>query len=255
MPNVFSTPEIEQFIEDGYLVLREAFPPEVAASVRARLWTELELDPEQPSGWTRPMIHIKKSFTDPPFALAWTDRTRAAFDDLLGAERYRMPTSLGWFPITFPGFESPPWKPPVEGWHVDGIQFHHHVFSRDQGLLPIVILSDLGPGDGGTAIDLGSHKITARILADAEPDGLDVYELCRRVATHPVARALEVTGQAGDIALLHPFMRHTQSPNTGRSVRFICNPCISLHGHMDLKRTNPRDYSPVELAIVRALAN
>ena len=252
--NVFSPAEIEQFIEDGYVVLREAFPREVAAEVRGRLWGELGLDANEPSGWTKPFIHIQKIFREPPFSLAWTDRVRLALDDLLGAQRYRMPNALGWFPVSFPGFDAAPWKPPSTNWHVDGIQFHHHVWSRDQGLLPIVILSDIGLGDGGTAIDLGSHKIAARILADAEPDGLDLRELCRRLAQHPIARPLEATGQAGDIFLHHPFMRHARSPNTGRSVRFICNPCVMLNEHMQLQRADDAEYSPVERAIVRALA-
>jgi hypothetical protein len=196
---------------------------------------------------------IQKVFAEPPFSAAWTDRALLAIDELVGKDRYLAPQGLGWFPISFPGFDEPPWKPPAEGWHVDGQQFHHHIDSRDQGLLTIVLLSDIGPGDGGTALDLGSHKITARVLADAEPDGLDLPELCRRVGAHPLGMVIEATGQAGDVYLNHPFMRHARSPNTGKTVRFICNPCIVLHEPMNLARPNPSEHSPVEAAIVRAL--
>lgn len=251
---VFTPSEIEQFIEEGYVVLREGFPRRVAAEIRARLWEKMGLREDDPAGWKQPLVHIKEALGGAPFSEVWTQRVFDAFDDLMGAERYRKPQTIGWFPVSFPGFEAPPWRAPEKGWHVDGIQFHHHVYSRDQGLLPIVILSDIGPGDGGTAIDLGSHKLAARILAESEPAGLDIQELGKRVAQHPFKKVVEANGQAGDIFMHHPMIRHARSANTGRSVRFICNPCIVLHEHMNLKREREEDYSPVERAIVRALA-
>lgn len=246
---MFSQAEIEQFIENGYVLLRDAFPREVAAEIRKCLWKELGLSPDDPSQWTKNVIHIKKVFSEPPFCDAYSDRVLRAFDALLGAGRYEPRNSLGWWPVAFPGFEAPPWKPPTNGWHVDGIQFHHRVNSRDQGLLPIFVLSDIGPGDGGTCFRVGSHKVTARILAAAEPDGLEVHELCRRVDAAATGPVIETNGRAGDVLMMHPFMIHARSPNTGRSVRFICNPCISFKEPMNL--TQPT--SPVEITIARAL--
>lgn len=250
---VLSPAEIEQFIRDGYVVLREAFSRATAVAIRQFLWNEIKLSPDDPSGWTEPVVHLKQSFSQSPFADAFTPRLLAAFDQVMGAGRYHPPKSLGWWPVSFPGFDAPPWTPPDKGWHIDGIQFHHRVNSRDQGLLPIFILSDIGPGDGGTAIDLGSHQITARILAAAGEAGLDVHMLAQRVAEHPYQKVIETNGRAGDVALMHPFMRHARSNNTGKSVRFICNPCIVLKDDMNLQRANPGEFSPVERAIVEAL--
>jgi hypothetical protein len=254
-PKVFAATEIEQFVEDGYVLLREAFPREVAAEIRKFLWSEIGLSPDDPSQWTKPFIHIQKTFSHGPFREAFTQRVWDAYDDVLGEGRYEQQKFLGWWPIAFPGFEPPPWKPPTDGWHVDGIQFHHHVNSRDQGLLPIFLLSDIGAGDGGTCLSAGSHKITARILADAEPAGLDVHELAKRVREFPRRKVVETTGRAGDVMLLHPFMLHARSPNTGKSVRFICNPCVVLREPMNLNRANAEEYSAVERAIVEAIAN
>ncbi|MGH7144597.1 MAG: phytanoyl-CoA dioxygenase family protein [Planctomycetota bacterium] len=248
-----SPADIEQFIRDGYVVLREAFPREVAQRIRAALCKELQLDPNNRAGWKESVVHLKKSHTGPPFSEAFTPRLNAAFDQVMGVGRYRPLTHLGWWPVSFPGFDAPPWHAPDQGWHVDGIQFHHRVNSPDQGLLPIFLLSDIGPGDGGTAIDLGSHRIAARILNEAGEAGLEVGELCKKVATHPFLNVIETNGRAGDVALMHPFMRHARSMNTGQSVRFICNPCVTLHEPMNLARANAADYSPVEQAIVAAL--
>jgi len=254
-PKVLTSNEIDQFMEEGYVVLHEAFPASVGARIRERLWQELGLRPDDPAGWKESIVHLTKSFEGPPFSEAFTDRLIGAMDDTMGEGRWKTGRrSLGWWPVSFPGFEKPPWQIPTEGWHIDGQQFHHHIHSPDQGLLSIFILSDIGPGDGGTAIDLGSHKIAARILNEAEPAGLEVGELCGRMAKHPFKKVVEIQGRVGDVALMHPFMRHTRSANTGKSVRFICNPCFSLKEPMNLKRANAEDYSPVERAIVEALA-
>ena len=252
--SVLSSTEVEQFMESGYLLLREAFPREVAAQGRAVLWREFGLDENDPATWTKPYVRLERGYSDPPFSHAFTPRVLGAYDDLLGRGRYEPPTSLGGWPATFPGFATAPWQAPEAGWHVDGIQFHHHIDSRVQGLLPIFLFSDIAPESGGTCIRPGSHKVTARILADAEPEGLDVHTLARLVTEQAKLPALEMTGNAGDVALLHPFMLHAASLNTGTSVRFICNPCISLHEPMNLAREDEADYSPLERSIVNALA-
>lgn len=258
MPNILTDAQIEQFVADGYTMLPGAFPAEAADRIRARLWDELTpLGPQEndPATWTQPVVHIKKSYSDGPFAEAWTDKLHAAFDDLMGEGRWRKQKyGLGWWPVAFPGFDAKPWTPPQAGWHVDGIQFHHHVHSADQGLLPLFIFSPIEAGDGGTALSIGSHKITARLLAEAEPDGMDVHDLARAVASHERSHVVEMTGQPGDVALVHPFTLHARSPNTGERVRFICNPCIPLYEPLNLSRAAVSEYSPVERAVVAALA-
>ena len=252
-PGILSPAQVEEFVERGYTLVRDAFSAETARQARAALWKRLALSPDDPAGWTRPMMHIRESYAEGPFGAIWTERLLSAIADLAGAGRFKRPTSVGWWPVAFPGFDKPPWTPPDSGWHIDGIQFHHHVDSADQGLLPILIFSEIEPGGGGTAVSVGSHKITARILAEAEPDGLVVGELTRRVNAHPRQTVAEVTGMPGEAALLHPFMLHARSPNTGSRVRFICNPCIRLKEKMNLARDDPDDYSPVERAIAQAL--
>jgi hypothetical protein len=249
--------QIDEFISDGYTIVREAFPASVAEAIREFLWTELAAlgtHRDDPSTWTKAVVHITKTYTQEPFASAWTKTLLAAFDDVVGEGRYMAPVGLGWWPVSFPHFASAPWAPPTEGWHIDGIQFHHHVDSPDQGLLPLFILSDIKPHGGGTAVSAGSHRLTARILAEAEPDGLHHRELTNRVLAHPVENVRELTGNAGDVVLVHPFVLHARSPNTGDAVRFICNPCIPLKEPMNLRRAHVSEYSPVELAIVNALA-
>jgi len=295
---VLSAAEIEHFIERGYVVLRGAFDADDAAMCREELWRHVEeqsaapkpgalfeskmekepaatgetkamagVEREDRATWNRPVVHLAMVFGnnagEEMFARCWTPRLKGALEDVMGRDRFAMPRTLGWWPVAFPGHFAAPWKPPTRGWHVDGIQFHHHLDSPDQGLLPLFILSEIRPGDGGTAIWEGSHRVAARILQESQPDGLDVHELTRRVlerveaeAGSPADCVREMTGQPGDAALLHPFMLHARSDcvadrETGR-VRFICNPCINLNAPMNFD-DQKRDLSPVEIAIKQGI--
>lgn len=248
--SVLTSQEVEQFVEQGFVILREAFSPEVAAGVRQLVWDRIGLSPERPEEWTQPLVHLKETVTGPEVDAVFTPRLNAGLDEVMGQGRWIPVHSLGWWPVSFPGFDAPPWQGPTTGWHVDGIQFHHRLNSPDQGLLPIMLLSDIDPGGGGTAVRVSSHKVCARILSEAGEAGLDVGTLAREVSDRATGEAVEVTGQAGDVALVHPFLLHARSANTGSRVRFICNPCYALHEPMQFDR---KDLSPVEQAIVNAL--
>jgi hypothetical protein len=250
---VLTDEQIEQFVDRGYVLLQEVFSAEAAAKVRLRLWELMGLSPDKPTQWSEPVVRLQVGLTGPEVDACLSDRFYGAVDDLLGQDAWEPPGGLGWWPVLFPGFHSGPWSPPKVGWHIDGIQFHHHLDSRTQGLLPIFIFSDIGPGDGGTAFRPGSHKITARILNDAEPDGLDVHVLGRLSNEHSYPQEIEANGSPGDVLLLHPFMSHATSANHGARVRFICNPCISLKEDMNLNRERREDYSPLERSIVEAI--
>lgn len=254
MPNVLSKAEIEQFVTEGYVCLRDAFPREVAARGREFLWQHIGLDPEDPSGWTQKVVPLRETFEHGPFAEVVTPRVNAAFDDLMGEGRWNPNPKMGWWPITFPGFAKGPWQPPQEGWHVDGNFFHHHLTSKEQGLLPVFIFSDIEPGGGGTALSVGSHRHTARLLAAAEPAGISYQELGPLAEALPRDKMAEATSRAGDVVLLHPLMVHATSMNASKAVRFICNPGISLREPMQLQRADD-DHSPVERAIIEALAD
>jgi hypothetical protein len=252
---VLSIDQAEQFITQGYTVLKNAFDPADAAAIRAIVSQKLNFDHEKPETWpASPYVHLKESFGGPEVERVFSQRVQDAFDDLMGRGAWNHPHLLGWWPILFPRKTPGTWAPPQNGWHVDGIQFHHHLTSPDQGLLPIFIFSECGPDDGGTAFDVGSHKTTARILADSEPAGLSIDELCKRVNALPRQNVTRVIGSAGDIALLHPFMNHAVGVNVGtQRVRFICNQCIQLQAPMRLDRPTLSEHSVVELATKAAL--
>jgi Phytanoyl-CoA dioxygenase (PhyH) len=243
---IFSEAEIERFMTDGYVVLRRGFSREVAAEGRAFVWWKLALPPDDPAAWHQRMIHVREPFSNDPFDRILNPRLVEALDQIMGAGRAMIHDHFGWWPVLFPGFKG------RGGWHVDGDDFHHHLTSPEQGLVTVFLFSDVSTGDGGTAVAVGSHHAVAHLLGDAEPAGLRYQDLLRKLPSVGGTQVVELTGEAGDVAMLHPFLIHGFSANTGTRVRFACNPRYSLKEPMQLDRAD-RAYSPVEEAIRRAL--
>lgn len=244
---IFSPDELEHFVREGYVMLRDAFSSELAECAREVVWARLDVSPDEPEGWSETMIHLQDIFYEAPFNEIMNDRIRGAADELAGVGRAKVHPFYGWWPVLFPGFKGP------GGWHVDGSTFHHRLHSKEQALVTLFLFSDIDEGDGGTAIARGSHHVVARILEAAEPEGLELQALTDRFPNIEPDQIAEVQGEAGDIAFLHPFLIHGFSANKGSKVRFACNPQYELHEELNLDRSDD-DYSPVEEAIRRGLA-
>ena len=58
--------EIRQFIELGYVVVREVFTRELAEEC-VMVWAELDIDPNDSSTWSSPLVMLKKVLERPPF--------------------------------------------------------------------------------------------------------------------------------------------------------------------------------------------
>jgi hypothetical protein len=246
--------DIRQFIQQGYLLVREAFQRELAERIIPMVWSELDINQNDPSTWTEPVVWLRQVLKKEPIPQIHTQRYHEVIDDLCGQGRWHAHNGAGFWPILLPGFAYPPWRPLKKEWHVEGNWFHHHLNSAEQGLVCLQLFTDIEPGGGGTAVRVGSHRYTACILAEAEPDGLTPSELdLRASAATQYLSVVEVTGKAGDIILMHPFTVHAPSTNTRDQVRIAAIKVISLYEPMNLKRQNTVDYSPVELAIVNAL--
>ena len=63
---------------------------------------------------------------------------------------------------------------------------------------------------------------------------------------------VELTGSAGDVVLMHPFMLHAFSVNATDRPRIITNPAPTLKAPMRFDR-HPAPSSPVEALILKAL--
>ncbi|MGF1427425.1 phytanoyl-CoA dioxygenase family protein [Kitasatospora sp. LaBMicrA B282] len=253
---VLTDDQIERFVTDGFVHLTEAFPRELADECRAHLWRETGLDPQDPSGWTRPVIRLG-GYAEPPFRrAATTERLRGAFDQLVGAGRWHPPVGLGTFPVRFPH----PEDPGDAGWHMDasftppGEQgYWLNLRSQGRALLMLFLFSDIGPDDAPTRIKVGSHLDLPPLLAPHGEPGVEMFRFCteldeRGVLDSPDRPVAPATGRAGDVYLCHPFLIHAAQPHRGTVPRFLAQPPLLPTGPLELERPDGA-YSPVERAV------
>lgn len=64
---------------------------------------------------------------------------------------------------------------------------------------------------------------------------------------------LEMTGEVGDVILMHPLMMHSASKNLRREIRVITNPPVMLKEPFCFDRKNKEEYSLVELKTMKDL--
>jgi hypothetical protein len=254
--SVLSAADIEQFIETGWCVVKGAFTADQALAARRIVWRRMEekkgIRESDPSTWP-PAYDIEEQLAVPEVIACFTDRLADAVGELLGPGRWLGERRWGFWPVNFSfGADEPsPW--PSWGWHVDGNWFRHTLDAPYQGLLLVGLFSDVVRGGGGTVVADGSHRRTARILA-AHPEGLTHTELFAHVLSTPIGPFSELTGEAGDAVLGHPFLFHTRGYKRTGPPRFISNTEVPLRAPLQIERVD-HDYSVLERSIRAALVN
>jgi hypothetical protein len=266
MEPVLSPDQIEHFLARGFVAVRGCFTREEAARYTDSLWTRLGYDEHDPSTWALSSIHMPthREIDVATFApKAW----RAACELVGGEDRISPDAPYRWndaFIVNLWEGTTPPWSPEPQpawepasprspGWHKDGDFFRHFLDSPEQGLLTLVLWSDVHHQGGATFVAADSVAPVARYLAE-HPEGV-APPVLGHSAEHgdligQCADFVEATGEVGDVYLLHPFVLHAKSRNHLRRPRFITNPPLTLAEPMRFDRPDP---SPVERAVLRAL--
>jgi hypothetical protein len=251
-----SPPDIDAFVRDGYVPLRQAFPRALADECRAELWAETGLSPDRPEEWTRRVIWLTTPQTPSFDAVIHAPRLNAAFDQLVGAGRWHRLAHLGGhMPIRFPVDE----EPDDDGWHIDsGFEapdggWRVSVRARGKALLLLVLFSEVDDRDAATRICVGSHLRIPRALVDAGEDGIDPSAPAHAVGAAATDVAL-ATGQPGDVYLCHPFLVHAADRHRGTAPRFMAQPGLPWAGEPADLTGPPQDATPVERAIRLGLA-
>ena len=252
-----SPAQIDHFLQFGYLVLPDCFSREFAQDWTDGAFTRLGYDPNDRATWEKPIVHMPTAHSGLMSEIA--PKAWQAACELLGGEERVAPCYVGdAMIVNFHKGADLPYQmpsPEAKGWHKDGDFFRHFLDSPEQGLLTIVIWSDIEPRGGGTFVACDSVAPVARLLA-AHPEGIlpnGTPEASFGSLVHECENFIELTGRVGDVVLIHPFILHASSQNHSQKARFITNPPISLLEPMQFDRENPADLSPVERAILRGI--
>jgi hypothetical protein len=249
-----SPSQIEQFLNEGHLILHNCFSREAAQECVDEAWQLLGYDPQNPASWEQPL-----RFLFPQQKRRLREFAPTLWDAMCqlsgGEERLSWPDSdIGQWVINFWRGRDEAWTPPgpqVKGWHKDGNFFRHFLDSPEQGLLVVPLFSDVATRGGATVFAADSIPVITRFLAE-RPEGVLPGQFGFQSLVEQCRDFREFTGQVGDVAIFHPFMLHSFSQNHSGKPRFITNICLSLKEPMNFQRADG-NYSAVEAAILRAL--
>jgi hypothetical protein len=260
---VLSGEAIEAFIAEGFTVVRQAFPADVAGACADGIWSALAergIRRGDRSTWTEPVVRVPCP-EDGPFIEAGTSLLlQEACDQLLGSGRWWRRRGVGGAVVArFPSERDPG----DAGWHLDGgyedpadeRTWMMTVRGRGGGLLALFLFSDVDEDSAPTRLRAGSHFDSARVLAAAGEDGLKAGEAARQAERASAGRRTAlVTGQAGDVFLCHQLMVHSASwPHRGSAPRLIAQPSVALLGEYRLPGLAIAPPTPAEQAVLRAL--
>jgi hypothetical protein len=267
---ILTEEQIRSFLDNGYLVVKNCLDLDIANRWIEEAYERLGYDKNDPSTWAKDIVWLDHKNQRPVREIA--PRAWDAILDVVGGEDRLEPqvmrlnhsghfttiNSFFWsdaFIINFRRGADRPWQPPspqVGGWHKDGSYFRHFLDSREQALLTIVLWSDMRHQGGATFIAPDSVRVVARYLYE-HPEGIHPHDFDFQKLIGQCTRFEELTGEAGDFVILHPFMLHASSQNVIGRPRFMTNPPVVLKEPMNFNRENPADFSLLERATLHYL--
>ena len=251
---IFNAEEMEQFLDWGFVKASGVFPRHIAVECRRMIDEQLKnqmISLADHNTWPK-RIGLTNIFYENegyPWNQVFTERLRDAVDMLCGKGRWDS-FGCGWWVISFPSSTSSS-DFEVEGhWHIDGSSFVHFPHSKEIGLVLIMLFSDILPNGGGTAVACGSHKAISRLIIESGTRGMTSKEVVSQVPMD--FEVVELSGQCGDVILMHPHLLHARSRNNGpmeaSAIRYICHPTIALKQPMNFDQP-VQDMSLVERSI------
>lgn len=239
MPFTLTPEQADAFERRGVLRLPAFYPAEPIARMAGSLWADLErrfgIKPDRPETWTVPAPAQFRSLKHSgAFDAMGTPELFALADALMGPGCWAAPSPwagpLVTFPTAGPVIERPPW-------HLDigGVERLDPLPT----LRVFTFLEPSRPGGGGTLYVAGSHRLAMDIEREGGARVRSAYVRDRLEADHPwfarllkapyaelaalmnveaevggrAVRLEEMTGEPGDLIVMHPALMHGGAHN------------------------------------------
>ncbi|MGW4471738.1 phytanoyl-CoA dioxygenase family protein [Nonomuraea sp. NPDC004354] len=227
----------DQFVKQGFVKVQAA-SPQVGLAAQELLWKQIGLSPDDPSGWTQPVVWAADMTGVGPFGEIIRSPVLAqALDEVCGQGGWRPSGACGNIPIRFPNL------PPADdrGWHIDLNVMHEDgswaVSGRPGTLLLLILFSEVGPDDAPTRIRVGSQRDAAAALGDGTYEHVPASRLVEAAsAERPLAYA---TGLPGEVYVVHPLTVHAAQEHLGSRPRFMAQTPIFLSAPLDPSADTP----------------
>jgi ectoine hydroxylase-related dioxygenase (phytanoyl-CoA dioxygenase family) len=240
----FSATDREQFDTRGLVRLPGLIDRAAVEEMVDKLWRELArkdgVHRREPRTWRVERPAQFRALQDSgAFKAMGGPAVRAVLDDLMGRDRWEAPEHWGQPLVCFPKPHGR-WDVPTQSWHLD---LPAHPGNRNKLVGRVfLLLAPLRPRGGGTLVALGSHRIVDRIVGRAG-ERLSSADVRKQLKSHHrwfhdlmtpdksrrdrtagfmeaetevdgVALQIEeMTGEPGDVLLMHPSALHAAAPN------------------------------------------
>ncbi|KAJ6010099.1 hypothetical protein N7522_005115 [Penicillium canescens] len=264
----------QHWLDYGFIKVPRCFTREAAAEFTSSVWTRLGVSPDDKTTWTQEKVNMPghTMISVESFApKAWH-----AICELVGGADRVADWCKDWKDGWIVNMGKPEYNPEdaldlrsLNDWHNDGDWFVHFLDSPEQALLVIPLFSDIKSKGGGTAICTDGIGLVAQYLYDhpegtwpslashnvpnTPSEGPNLWTEWAHSSTHTKNDSFhEVTGEVGDVFLLHPFMLHSASRNLRRDVRIITNPPVALKEPFNFNLVDGQ-YSLIEQKTLRDL--
>ena len=260
-PRVLTDEQITQFWEQGYLLVKGAVSKAEAEHFRNLILGLVPPNLEIPPHWHSTAGRIKPMFTpgnhtfDTPdfIPLFQNEKVYHVAAQLLESPRLRvLDGSIG---ITLRNQSWGDSSLRSQTLHIDASapadidNFHFTLEEVQVG--GCYYFTDVAPEGGGIHVVPGGHRIVEE-ESRAHPQGRHLHDNWKRI-TH--LESVEVTGEAGDFALLHHLMPHAASHNrqpTARVAQFM-RYVREDHPHGAGAPPAPDKYNSLQVAAMNAL--
>jgi hypothetical protein len=251
----------QEFDRNGIVRLQGAIPSSDVDAMRDCVWQNLarayQIRHDDPATWqARRVAGMHALATSAAFEQIGSPAVCGALDHLFGAGNWQRPKRWASLLVTFP--ESPgPWRLPHQSWHLDLPA--SCALSELFSVRFFTLLAKLEPGGGATVVVAGSHRLVQQLAQKRGADRLHsadarkllvrshpwMRELCafdptvdrkRRFMDRAArvggvdVRAVELTGDPGDVILMHPLMMHAGSTNCAAFPRLVLNSTVYRAG-------------------------
>lgn len=243
--------QLDDFEKLGVLHLPGAIAKADAEAMADQMWDVLRqfgAQKEDPETWVEvKQARFKKIADAGAFGKMESETVCAVLDELFGKDQWIKP-EVWPSGILFDLPQDKPWDVPTGGWHIDSpVSLKTHPLHF---LALFAFLNTVEAGGGGTLIATGSHHLVRdiilepgakpkirsgdmkKLLIKAEPWMKDLFSdavenRVERFMTESVSenghtlRVMELTGEPGDVFLMHPWLLHTGSPKTNDTPRMM----------------------------------
>lgn len=268
--------EIEAFIESGYVWVRGAISPRVAAQTVADVFSPggtlenaykrtdaglqahdvVGLPLDDCTAWPANRMDVDTGFQARVSELS--PRLLGALQQLVGNAELRRPQIGSRWILNLDQWERPsdPERLLVMRrgmrWHIDTPGPATTLRHRFDGLTLLILWSDVAQLGGGTLYSSQGFGRLVDTLIES-PEGIDTTQTNWAA---PLIRdcddIAEMVGRAGDVLITHPFMMHARPHHHGKAVRILENPTFRVSLALDYSPANPAP-SPVEEAVIRRI--